>query len=94
MPNEIEKDTKVDRILISSLFWYFGDKSPDIPLQFTSLVFNGRNYKKYPDENVDTEIIRDFVSWVSSEYRPGVLGEPRDSLTEQNNRCDRRKSCP
>lgn len=71
---DMHHDTKVDRVLISSLFWYFGDQAPEIPNEFRSLIKKGPAHK---NEN-DSKLIRDFVSWVSSNYRPGLHGYPRD----------------
>lgn len=70
----LEHDTKADRMLIGSLFWYFGDSGPRLPSRFVpQLIKKGPGHKRIRDR----DIIRDFVSWVSSEYRPGIHGRPR-----------------
>ena len=71
---DLKHDTKVDRVLISSLFWYFGNKVPEIPPKFYSLIKTGPGHKRIKDRS----LIREFVSWVSSKYRLGKLGNPRD----------------
>jgi hypothetical protein len=68
---DLNHDTQADRVLISSLFWYFGDKAPEIPSKFIqSLIKTGPSHKRIKD----TTAVRKFVSWISSEYRPGVHG--------------------
>lgn len=71
---EIEHDTKTDRVLIGSLFWYFGGKGPSIPSKFGSIIKEGPGHKRIKN----TKLIREFISWVSLNYRPYVLGAPRD----------------
>jgi putative DNA base modification enzyme with NMAD domain len=79
----LENDTQVDRMLIGSLFWYFGDSGPRIPSKLVpELIESGPGHKRMKDRDT----IRDFVSWVSSEYRPGVLGRPRDGLSDSGHR--------
>lgn len=71
----LEHDTQADRMLIGSLFWYFGGSGPRIPSKFVpELIKKGPGHKRIRDRDT----IRDFVSWVNSEYRPGILGRPRD----------------
>lgn len=71
----LEHDTKSDRMLIGSLFWYFGGNGPELPSRFVpELVKSGPGHKRIRD----TDVVRDFVLWLSSEYRPGILDRPRD----------------
>lgn len=75
---DLYHDTQADRVLISSLFWYFRDKAPEIPSEpskFIPLLIKTGSYHK---RIKDTDVVREFVSWVSSNYRPGVHGNPRD----------------
>lgn len=70
----LSHDTQTDKVLISSLFWYFGDKAPRIPRKFMRvLIKTGPGHKRI--RNAVT--VREFVSWVSLNYRPGVLGNLR-----------------
>ncbi len=71
---DISHDIKIDRVLISALFWYFGTKDTKIPSDFLSIIKKGRGHKKI----TDTVLIRRFVSWVSSNNHTGVLGSHRD----------------
>jgi hypothetical protein len=70
---DLKHDTQADRVLIGSLFWYFGEKAPEIPSRFRSLIKPGPGHKIERAASV----IRKLVSWVSSEYRPGIHGAPR-----------------
>lgn len=80
---QLNHDTQADRVLISSLFWYFGDKAPKIPCKFIpSLIKTGPGHKRIKD----TEAAREFVSWVSSNYRPGIHGNPRDGYDSNSSR--------
>lgn len=73
---DLSHDTQTDKVLVSSLFWYFGDKAPRIPKFMQVLIKTGPSHKRI--RNAETETVRDFVSWVSLNYRPGVLGNSRD----------------
>lgn len=64
----LQLDTSVDRVLISSLFWYFGNKSPKIPNEFRSLMKSGSEHKR----EKNPILMKNFVSWLSSNYRPGI----------------------
>jgi len=71
---DIEHDTKADRVLVGSLFWYFGEEAPDIPPKFYPLIKTGPSHKKV----TDTRLIRGLVEWIHSKCRPGVLGKSRN----------------
>lgn len=70
----LKKDTKHPRVFISDYFFYFGDKAPNIPAEFGSLIWprQGVNCKH------DPEVAAEFVEWLRSTYDPGVHGEPMD----------------
>jgi hypothetical protein len=73
--DNMRHDTQVDRVLIGSLFWYFGERSPEIPRKLVeSIVKRGPNHRGI----ANTETIRTLVRWLSSNHRIGVLGYPRD----------------
>jgi hypothetical protein len=78
---DIHNDTKVDRVLISSLFWYFGDQAPELPKEFRrSFIKKGRGHLRIKDYGK----IRNFIAWISSNYRPGLHGYPRDQKKDKN----------
>ncbi len=85
------RDTSVDRVLISSLFWYFGEAAPELPEVLVSqIVKSGRGHRRIKDQ----QIIAHLVSWLSSNYRIGKHGAPSDrgaaplNGVEPNHRCD------
>lgn len=73
--NKKADDTQTDRVLVSSLFWYFGENSPEMPLEFQEdFIKEGPGCTKVEDKHK----LRDFVRWLESNYRVGVHGSPRD----------------
>lgn len=48
-PDNIEHDTKADRVLVSSHFFYFGRKAPVVPVELLKAIGyrNGRNYRVF-----------------------------------------------
>lgn len=75
----IKSDTKEDRVLIGSLFWYFGKNGAEIPAKLSDFIKQGPGHKKIEK----SELIKDFISWLSSNYRIGVAGDPRDKSMEE-----------
>ncbi len=73
--DEMAHDTRVNRVLVGSLFWYFGEDAPGLPSQLWSAIRRGRGHRRVRD----CDLVRAVVSWVSSRYRPGLMGRPRDS---------------
>jgi len=82
---DVEHDTKADRVLVSSLFWYFGGEAPEMPVQFHPVIKTGPSHKKI----TDTTLIKELIEWVHSKYRLGVLGKPRNG----DHRTGARASC-
>lgn len=77
------RDISGQNVLISSHFWYFGEKAPEIPKAFISLIRGGIGYKI----NHDLEIIKKFISWLSMKYTNGLIGLPllfRNSFIRYN----------
>ena len=75
---DMRRDTRVDKVLIGCLFWYFGDQAPEMPPRFGSLIKTGPGHKS---TSIPPSARRSFVSWLTSQYRPGVQGKPRDTDT-------------
>jgi hypothetical protein len=74
---QMAHDTRVDRVLIGSLFWYFGEQAPKLPGPLVkAVVKTGRGFRS----NIPTAAIRETVSWASSHSRTFVLGAPRDGV--------------
>lgn len=82
-PNDhhIARDTKIERILISDDFAYFGAEGPKLPKRFVdgglrSVLRPGRFYRRVSEE----ETIRDFEAWFRSLEAKGFEGKPWDWL--------------
>lgn len=74
----INRDTSVDRVLISDDFVYFGAEGPSIPdeLKDAELVHVGRGHRKIT--KIDT--IENFESWVRGLGVAGFQGRPWDMI--------------
>lgn len=77
-PHNIRNDTQVDRVLLSTVYAYWGGSGPEIPRQFSEDygvdVFALRNHKcRFPKE-----LVSDFLNWFSTLDASGYLGEPLD----------------
>lgn len=80
----IERDTSVDRVLVSHQFVYFGAQGPKIPghLRDAGLVHAGRMYKRVRDP----QAIAAFEAWLKSLGGMGYQGKPYDMLQEERQR--------
>lgn len=72
--SNLNTDTKANKVLIGEEFYYFGRACPFIPEAFAPIAWGHRGHKC--DFSQDT--IRDFVAYIRSTYRPGILGRPGD----------------
>lgn len=69
----LERDTSGKNVLVSTLFWYFGEAAPLLPKSLASdIVKNGIGYKKI----VDPLIIANFVEWLSKTHEKGYVDKP------------------
>lgn len=81
----IERDTSVNRVLISKNFAYSGAEGPEVPksLQYSGIILKGRNYKKITDDT----IIEDFEAWFTGLRVKGrYQGRPFDMIVEAKKR--------
>lgn len=85
--DSIENDTRHDpnrnAVLVSSHFWYFGEKLVLLPnddhLRRHVIHSYNKPNQKIGEGSTDTEDqISNFVTWLRANYRPGVHGNPRD----------------
>ena len=77
-------DTKTNRVLISSVFWYFGGTPASLPSRIADAIgHQGRGHRKV----TDTNNIRMFVRWLSSSFRLGVHALPRTTVRRQLTVC-------
>ena len=79
--HNVRKDTKTDRVLLSSQFAYWGGSGPEIPQRFrncnqSDICCAFQNYKcKFPEK-----LVNEFLAWIDSLQADGFLGEPLDWL--------------
>lgn len=83
--NDTKHDPDRDAVLISSTFWYFGGEEVLLPEDEhlkNHVIRSYRNPKgKIGEESTESEDqIRNFVTWLRANYRPGVHGHPRDRV--------------
>ena len=77
-PLNVSSDTKVDRVLLSNDFAYWGGNGPKLPNNFTTRaavdIRVHRGHKcRFPDA-----LVRDFVDWIRGIGDRGYLDEPLD----------------
>lgn len=73
------KDTKVNRVLISKAFAYYGNNSIEIPDDLCNgdnyvILRCGRGHRCNFSENFK----QDFIDWLEPQIDVGVAGQPRD----------------
>lgn len=66
------RDTKVNRVLISTNFFYFGNHAVPLPKEFEQMVMHGRNHIVIRNQ----EMITRFVEYISMNYEKGIQGIP------------------
>lgn len=72
--SNLNTDTKANKVLIGEEFYYFGRNCPLIPEAFAPIAWGHRGHKC----NFSQDMISDFVAYIRSTYRPGILGRPSD----------------
>lgn len=79
----ISQDTKVDRVLISDDFYYFGGEGPIIPKGFRDNA-NCNIIKTGPGERHinDSSKIETVIEWLRSIGESGYLGEPLEWIQD------------
>mgnify|MGYP001089386897 CR=1 FL=1 len=73
----LNRDTEIDKVLVASEYYYFGNNAIKIPEEFEILIWNRRNHKVYDDE---TLILR-FVEYIRCNYTIGRHGTPYSRKT-------------
>ena len=68
----LKRDTSVDRVLIATEFYYFGNNAIDIPNKFAELIGSGRNHRVIDDE----KLINNFMDYIKKKYNVGINGVP------------------
>lgn len=70
-PEHLKTDTGGNNVLISTCFYYFGDKAPIIPDNLKEICHKGIGEKKLPDQ-----IGIDLVDWITINFHTGIHGDP------------------
>ena len=77
----IERDTRVNKVLISDKYVYFGADGPLIPFHLKNskrkFPHRGRGYSKFSIDK-DEDIVLEFLSWFSELNVEGFFGKPND----------------
>lgn len=68
----LNRDTQVDRVLVATEFYYFGNNAISVPTEFEILIGKGRNHRVCDDE----ETIQRFIAYVRHYYSIGIHGTP------------------
>ena len=70
--NNVRRDTKADRVLVSDDFIYWGGIGPEVP------SFRGYNLRcrRGHKANFPPELVEDFIVWVRNFYDKGYCGVP------------------
>ena len=68
----LEHDTRVNSVLISHTYMYFGDEAILIPEEFSEIIPDCRNYIKISNE----AILKKFIDWLYDNFDEGQQGLP------------------
>lgn len=68
----LKHDTRVNNVLVSNKYMYFGDEAIEVPEEFSVVIPRCRDYIKITDE----VIIDEFLSWLYGNYNEGQQGLP------------------
>ena len=73
--NNIQRDTRADRVLISDDFIYWGGSGPETPLfRDIDICHTTQGYKC----NFPAAVVADFINWISDFDERGYCGDPLD----------------
>jgi len=70
--NNYKRDLSGKFVLISKMYWYFGEKAIIIPDKLKGIIKSGRQYRKIED----TELIRAFIVWIKKQKEHAFIGNP------------------
>ncbi len=73
--DHLKVDVSGKYVLISKIFYYFGDNSFVIPERFIEVCSEGRSVKS---TSIPEEIAKEFVEWIQDKYPIGIYGDPID----------------
>ncbi len=67
----LNTDINGRNVLISDLFYYFGNKAPAIPNNLIKICHSTQGQKK-----ITSQLADDFIDWVTNNYNTGIHGDP------------------
>ena len=70
----IRQDLKYPYVFVSKHFYYFGEKAPNIPKKFRTLIWPRSGCKC----SHEPKPVKGFLGWLESSYKPGIHGLPMD----------------
>ena len=70
----LKQDLGGKYILISELFYYFGNAHFELPDEYKSLCCKYRDRCKFKENDLSTH----FLNWISENYEQGIHGDPID----------------
>lgn len=68
----LNNDTKTDRVLIATEYYYFGNNAIDMPIEFASLIWRQIGYKICRDES----LVERFIEYIRRNFERGIHGIP------------------
>lgn len=66
-------------VFVSQHFFYFGNARVSIPGHLQGIIKDSQGISK-----IEGALADNFVSWLASNYQPGVIGEPKDFEDRSN----------
>ena len=73
--SDVARDLAGRQVLVSWAYWYFGDRSPELPTDLIHLVHSNQGHSLHTRRRPD-DVVK-LASWVAH-WPPGVLGQPVD----------------
>jgi hypothetical protein len=73
---QFERDIRVNRVLISKNFYYFGKEAPEIPVKFAPLVSTVQGHKRIKPTSTEYVRVTRFLEWLQDNSKQGMNGEP------------------
>ena len=70
-----DRDARGKNVLLSRKFFYFGDKCPEIPEEFSYIKVSHRGIKFWDLYGQDKKI-QAFVDWLETTFGKGIHGDP------------------
>lgn len=71
--DHLEVDTGGNYVLISQIFYYFGDNAPEVPKHLREICSKNRNME-YLNRSSDLE--EAFIKWLEDSFEVGIHGDP------------------